>query len=637
MINSYINFFQNPICNHKADINRITKTFLVTEENRNFTVWYCSVLENPGDHNDQQPFFSIFCDLADNSQFCFDGISIPGNTAIYYDDCQGQDPYQVVKYTDWACHRVHIPAEQIGNYATLEITAADCARGGHWGYAYIDGICEPCAGSSYGSGTIQKPDIVVSCDGDSITIKGSYTTPTIDGNFNILDQINVPGFSIYDLSIDTATKTFRFRIVKTDFQSPNDDCRDVIAYLKFKNASGDFLPDVPTNGIEICYNNFLTPTLSLTIGSCHRNNPNDNNYSDDYYYVNFIIQSADNTPWTLERVLDDPPSGESGRYFLNTSGFGNGIYNLGPVMIQDGAWTLILNHNHCSDTFYITPPEYCSGCIQLSQTKISNITCLPGNNWAYNLTVEGTPPAGSTYRINNETMDRYFGITYTNNNLGSISQNCIDLIINYHYNGPIVCNALLKVCPPKPCDNNENCEFEAYLDQLNCLSNGSSYTINFITNGGGYPCYKAIGNMTNVSGAFSNPLGPFVEDMTIILYSCSVPFDCSCQNPDCYKVYFVDKPDDCPRDPEERGYSSNGNHSTEVWVLPNPVHSNELLIKSKLNSTHYEIYSTTGSLVKSEKFDGSEHKADFNYTQGIYYLRYKDSSGIYRIMKIIKL
>ncbi len=107
------------------------------------------------------------------------------------------------------------------------------------------------------------------------------TTPTIDG-YTLLDGISVPGFNIYGMSIDTITKTFSFRIVKSDFESPNPTCRDVIAYLKFKNAAGDFLPDVPTNAVEICYSDFVIPDVDITIGDCNRNHPTNTVFSDDW-------------------------------------------------------------------------------------------------------------------------------------------------------------------------------------------------------------------------------------------------------------------------------------------------------------------------------------------------------------------
>ncbi|NOT36813.1 MAG: T9SS type A sorting domain-containing protein [Saprospiraceae bacterium] len=608
-------------------------------------------MENPTtNHNDNQPFFSIKCDLASSGNLCFDGSNFPadridrGLLACNPYDSLCYEENDFVKYTRWTCHRFHIPKSEIGNIATLSITAADCGRdplgGGHFGYVYIDGICESCGGGSYGSASISEAsyDLIVSCQGDSISIKGNYTLPTINGGYTIFDDFTVPGFNIYGKSINTTNKTFSFRIVKSDFQSPNPSCRDVIAYLKFKNANNDFLPDVPTNAIEICLDDFVIPEVDIIVGGCHRNNPNDFNYSDDYYYVDFTIQDADNLHWTLERQLDDPPSGESGRSFLNQNGYGNGLHILGPFYIQEGPWTLILNYNHCADTFYITPPDYCSGCPVFAKTKITNINCVAGNTWTFDLLVAGNPPTGSKFRIIGENFDRDFGFQYTNLPGGAITQSCITLRLQYYINGMPDCIVRFTICPPKPCTNNPNCNFEAYIERINCLNNGN-YSVNFITKGGGFPCFRALGNTTDVSGPFVNPLGPFNEDVTITLLACDVPFSCACgTGTNCYKIYYVDRPDDCPRDLEGRlRYSNSESQDNELIIVPNPVIADEFLLRSNLKVTDFEIYNSTGILIKASRFEGAELRMKFNNAQGVYYIKYKDSVGQIKSVKFIKL
>src|SRR5690606_5008474 len=51
-------------CGGDFGIDKIVKRFKVTEENRNFTIWYSIALENPTGHTNNQPFFNINCDLA---------------------------------------------------------------------------------------------------------------------------------------------------------------------------------------------------------------------------------------------------------------------------------------------------------------------------------------------------------------------------------------------------------------------------------------------------------------------------------------------------------------------------------------------------------------------------------------------
>ncbi|MBK8954664.1 MAG: T9SS type A sorting domain-containing protein [Saprospiraceae bacterium] len=655
LLNSFCS--HNGDCSHFGEINRIKKRFLVTEENRDFTVWYSAVLENPNEHIDQQPFFSIRCDLAVSDDLCFDGISFQAKEKPR-DLISGCNPFDslcygesdTLKYTDWACHRILIPKDKVGEIATLEITAADCAPGQHFGYVYIDGICEECDNSSYGSGTLdKKPYIIVSCDGDSITIKGRYTTPTIEG-YTILDSILVPGFNIYGMNIDTISKTFSFRIVKSDFQSPNATCRDVIAYLKFKNNSGNFLPDVPTNAVEICENDFGIPEVDIIIGDCNRNHPTNNVFSDDYYYVSFTISNADNRHWRLERAMDDPYPDESGRYFLKTDGYGNGTYNLGPFLIQEGSWVLTLFYGGCPDTFQIIPPDYCSGCSALSKVKISNIQCDSATGtWSYDIFVPGpVPPVGDCWLIG---QDEYqFNYTYSISGGQVSNQDCISLSIGYvpYCPGNPICGGQFDICPPKPCNNGnyKNCDLEAYFDGLHCIDNGNgnySYTVEFNVSDAPYPCYKSFlpGNLNLVEGPFSNPLGPFFEPERIfMIYSCGevIPYTCECPNTGCYKVFKIRKPEDCLTREEFGGNTSKSQSKflKEVEVYPNPVTSDEWIIGSSMEKTEFEIFNASGKRILSENFIGPEHVIKCSIPAGLYLLRYKNALGEVAVLKFIK-
>ncbi len=656
MLNSVCSHTGN--CIHFGEINRIEKRFLVTEENRNFTIWYSAILENPEDHTDQQPFFSIKCDLAVSSDLCFDGINFPAKekTGGIITGCTPFDSLcyyesDTIKYSDWACHRILIPESKVGEIATLEINAADCAPGQHFGYVYIDGICEECDGSSYGSGKLsKKPEIIVSCDGDSITIRGRYTTPTIDG-YTILDDIIVPGFTIYGMNIDSTTKTFSFRVVKTDFQSPNPTCRDVVAYLKFKNATGDFLPDVPTNGVELCHKDFVIPDVEILIGECNRNDPSNNVFSDDYYYVSFTISNADNRHWRLERLMDDPYPDESGRYFLKTDGYGNGSYNLGPFLIQEGSWVLTLYYGGCSDTFQIIPPDYCSGCSALSKVRISNIQCNPATGtWSYDIFIPGSvPPNGECWVIG---QDEYqFNVTYTFVGNQLSNQDCIPLSIGNVPNCPgnPICGGQFDICPPKPCNNRnyESCDLEAYFDRLQCIDNGNgnySYTVEFNVSDAPYPCYRSFtpGYLNLVEGPFINPLGPFTDpERNFVIYSCGdvIPYTCTCPNSGCYKIFKVRKPEDCITREDIGGVieSSSLNINNELEIIPNPVISDEWLIHSSLEITDFEIISPSGISICNGTFTGPEHQIKISLTKGLYLLRYKNSNRTNSSLKFVKM
>ncbi|MBK9716900.1 MAG: T9SS type A sorting domain-containing protein [Saprospiraceae bacterium] len=640
-------------CIFQSGVDRVTKSFLVTDQNRFFTVWFSAVLLFNPDHiesTDNQPFFSMKCNLAPNSDACYNGFTIPYDIIASTGDCVDEGDY--VKATNWVCHRFFIDRQYIGQTATLEITAADCGESSHFGYAYIDGICEPCNGnSSYGSGEISpgSPNINVSCNGDSITINGSYTTPTISGGYTIFHDFNVPGFNIYNKTVNTTNKTFSFKIVKSDFQSPNPSCRDLIVYLQFKNSAGNFIPDIPTNALDICLSLFTIPDLNLTVGSCNRNHPTNNVYSDDYYYVDIEITNATNTPWVLMRQLDDPLPDESGLYTIR-NGTGNGNYHLGPFLIQDGGWDLILFYNNCSKIFHITPPDYCSGCAEFSKVKIFNIQCDPTNGWSYDIMVPNqNPQAGSCWRFNGSNISRQFNQVY-NIPVGPVGQLCINRTIKYFLDCTLgsVCEANFDICPPKPCNNNnyEDCSLEVYFNKLNCINNGGgnySYTIDLLVSGAGFPCFKALAPNNTIidQGSFNNPLGPYSTDVTIIIYSCGgvMNFSCECPNTGCYKVFKIRKPEDCTTRESFGGTSSRTkiNISNEVEIQPNPVLSDEFIVKSILPLTEYEIYNSSGVLLSSNVFKGLEHRFNLKLPSGIYLLRYKNLEGEFNVLKFVKL
>jgi len=625
-------------CDPGRRVHKIVKRFIVNEANRNFTFWYSVALHNPDDvgHIDSQPFFSVKCDLATNSNLCYDGITYPSNIFSYPSgDCYpDEEPF---KSTNWACHRVFIDKEYIGQIATIEISVAGCGFGKHFGYAFIDGFCESCDGGSYGSGTLGSPGLVISCNGDSITLSGSYTTPTIQGNYSILHDITVPGFNIYGKSINSGSNTFNFRILKSDFQSPHPDCRDVIAYLDFKNSAGDHLPLVPTNSVEICFDDFVLPDVDITIGGCNRNNPNNNIYSDDYYYVNFEIANAGNIHWTLERLLDDALPGESGNYFLNTTGYGNGNYNLGPFLIQEGSWILILNYNHCSDTFHITPPDYCSGCAGLAKAKIFDIACTQGNNWSYKIMIPPNPNVqNESYFINGQ---QYFFGQINTIPVGVIGDLCSEVLVDYYIGAQYICTATFDICPPRKCADNQGCFLEAYLKKLNCINNGSSYSIELNVKGANSPCFKAFDNIGNLinSGSFNNPLGNYSQDITLKLYTCGNAFGCNCTT-NCYKLLKIRRPMDCNRSDFGGGASTRLKKRTlvDLSILPNPVNADEFTIKSNLKTTSFEIINTAGITIYSSSFEGKENKVNLKLPSGVYILKYKNQFQENSVLKFIK-
>ncbi len=117
--------------------DRIEQTFAVTTSNANFTYKYAVVFQDPGHTVSQQPAFQI--EMLDSNK-----VQIP---CTYYNVAAGQNipGFQTsscagVIFKPWSSVVVDLTA-YIGQNVTIRFSTYDCALGGHYGYAYIDGSC----------------------------------------------------------------------------------------------------------------------------------------------------------------------------------------------------------------------------------------------------------------------------------------------------------------------------------------------------------------------------------------------------------------------------------------------------------------------------------------------------------------
>lgn len=118
--------------------DRMEQKFFVTSANANFTYKYAVVFQDPGHTSTQQPAFKV--EMLDSL-----GLAIP---CTYYNVAAGQNisGFQNsvncpgVVYKPWTNVVVDL-TNYIGQTVTIRFTTFDCALGGHFGYAYIDGSC----------------------------------------------------------------------------------------------------------------------------------------------------------------------------------------------------------------------------------------------------------------------------------------------------------------------------------------------------------------------------------------------------------------------------------------------------------------------------------------------------------------
>lgn len=122
--------------------SRASISFTVSAANANFTYRYAVVLQDPvsGHTDPERPYFWVKVrDSGGNVVPCgnYQVMAKPPMTG-FLETSSGSD----IWYTPWTT--VFIPLQTyIGQCITVEFTVADCSQGGHFGYAYIDGDCDP--------------------------------------------------------------------------------------------------------------------------------------------------------------------------------------------------------------------------------------------------------------------------------------------------------------------------------------------------------------------------------------------------------------------------------------------------------------------------------------------------------------
>ena len=119
---------------------KLSKRFLVTTDNSNFTFAYSVFLEDPINHTQiDKPKFEF--NILDSA-----GIQIPDSCA-HFDVTAGPATSSwhhngLLRFTDWQMVGVDL-SQYIGHPVTVQFKTEDCGLLGHFGYSYIDATCGP--------------------------------------------------------------------------------------------------------------------------------------------------------------------------------------------------------------------------------------------------------------------------------------------------------------------------------------------------------------------------------------------------------------------------------------------------------------------------------------------------------------
>jgi hypothetical protein len=751
-------------CGGTFGVNRLVKSFVVTEETRDLTVWFAAALENPAGHNNQQPYLRIYCDRAPDDEVCFDSDQVRCDSMYLKPGC-GTDTIWEVDVIDWSCHRLKIPAIYVDSIATLTIEIGDCGQGAHTGYAYIDGICEDCATSSLGSVTMLADTSAgginsiqyQSCDGSVATICGTYTDPNLCVDFGNVTFFS-PQLSIQNIVIDTAKKSYCYDIPISNFSGPGD-CIEFWTEMTFtgtdavlpnpKSANGvicyddyqalltadildidyyscnedtvsvcvrysiperckdwlyagfELVPELDitgvehdaTNGtlcfdvlksnfeipdncifldmtvtfqlgisntffdseieIEVCEGLFYSPEINFGIQACNSNtDPDDGNISDDYYFVQLVIDNVpDYSQWTIRRQLIDPYDNESG---LTTILEGTGALStdIGQFLVQEGDWYLIVEIDGCTYDYYITAPPYCSGCEIFHNVKIGNVTCNDDGTWSFDIMVPGDP----TKQYTLEGLSRDFSKTYAIN-AGPITLSCLTYTLEYVELCGEDNTSTFIICPPQPCNPELECgDLEVSVREVLCANPDEPYSpvIDIDYAGSKYLCFGTVELGTPQLGSSSSgsmtsggqQIGPFSGDIFFTIYECDHPCsssNCSPVDPKCFKTIYIPDPDVCPSQQEGRqigaevGTSEAQQVKHQVTAYPNPTDSDQVKLTSTYAATQYAIYTLQGEQVLAGKFTSNQIVLRLDQPAGLYIVRCSDGGTNQTVLKVIKL
>jgi hypothetical protein len=138
-----------------ARFSQITQTALNYTDPKIFFAFRV-VLENPGHSDRDNPHFRITLRDTTNNTTLFDQSSDSNQLAANYPGKTHSAGGNGWFYTDWLVQQLNIPLTSFGHNLELTLLGADCALGGHGGYAVLDGF-----GASNPAETTPEPATII--------------------------------------------------------------------------------------------------------------------------------------------------------------------------------------------------------------------------------------------------------------------------------------------------------------------------------------------------------------------------------------------------------------------------------------------------------------------------------------------
>ena len=255
--------------NNNAQLSRIDYTFTAVTSDLKF--YYNAILEEPFHLPADQAYFEYI--ISSTTSGIIDQKRIVTGNSPLLQRVGGPD-YTPIYSTKWICYSLDLSA-YIGEQITVSFRVADCLGGGHYGYAFIDGLC---TGSSPISSDIVLDttfcnDQTIVADGSGSKYEQSYkwTVTPVD---NLGNPISSSIFSNHPNSEVTNFDIKSFYKNKTGNEIPCNNYYQID--LEVTNACGDTdqksqqiyiecIPEVNA-GNNICINDINDLYVGVSIG-----------------------------------------------------------------------------------------------------------------------------------------------------------------------------------------------------------------------------------------------------------------------------------------------------------------------------------------------------------------------------------
>lgn len=173
-----------------ASVSKLIKRVVLSAPDEEIFFNYAPVLTDPGTtHDGEKPTFvarvldvnGVECDRICHSAYTSDPFLLQSPT------------HSGVRYRDWSCASLDACGVP-GDTVTLEFVATDCGQTAHWGYAYIDDICDTCSTDTTdpcnyeGSIELNPTD---TCIGNTMQVTGSVDYAISNCDTAIIDSIRL--------------------------------------------------------------------------------------------------------------------------------------------------------------------------------------------------------------------------------------------------------------------------------------------------------------------------------------------------------------------------------------------------------------------------------------------------------------